>query len=92
MAACVIAGRGTQELSMTVRAISYRIPVLFLARIDSMAQKCGKSRNAIMNMMVEIGMDEVYKHFDEDEIHDLQSREKMALQESLDESTSDIKE
>ena len=52
----VIANTGTNSVKATARAISYRVPVSDLAEIDAMAAEAGKSRNAMINMLVHVGL------------------------------------
>lgn len=57
----VISGTGTHAMKAAARSISYRIPVYDLARLDAMASVAGKSRNAMLNLVVSAGLDEVWK-------------------------------
>lgn len=61
LAAAMISGTGAFGLTSTVKAISYRVPVADLAIVDAMAAKAGKSRNAMLNILVAAGIQEVSK-------------------------------
>lgn len=81
--ASLISGTGKIEVIATQRAISARIDLTTLARVDSMAQQAKKSRNEMINMLLSVGCDEVYQHLKGPVIEELQSREMVALQSSL---------
>lgn len=78
--ASIVSGTGKTRNKMVVRTITYRVSIGTLARVDSMAGKSGKSRNAMLNLLLDVGIDEVYKLFTHAEVEELQSREIMAYQ------------
>lgn len=78
--AATIFGKGVSHQQFLVRTISYRVPITTLARVDAMAQQAGKSRNTMMNMLLDVGINDVYAHFNQEEIEELQSRESLAFQ------------
>ena len=86
--AATIFGKGTSFQQHTVRSINYRVPLITLARVDAMAQQAGKSRNTMMNMLLDVGINDVYAHFNQEEIEELQSRESMAFR-ALDHGTNE---
>jgi len=88
MLAAVVIGTGEHLSVMGVKAISFRIPLNALARVDAMANKANKSRNAILNMLVDVGLEEVFRHLPEKTLEEVQSRESRAFQELLDDSSS----
>lgn len=55
----MLSGNGTHTLKATVRAVAYRCPVHLLGTVDAMAAKANKSRNAMLNLLVEAGVDAV---------------------------------
>lgn len=73
--ASLISGTSKIEVIATQRAISARIDMHTLARVDSMAQQAKKSRNEMINMLLDVACDEVYQHLQEPVIEELQSRE-----------------
>lgn len=81
--ASLVSGTGKVEVISAQRAISARIDLVTLARVDSMAQQAKKSRNEMINLLLEAACEEVYSHLETDVIVDLQSREMAALQSSL---------
>ena len=63
----------TNGLSAT-RGTSVRLPIFLLARLDAYAGVSGKTRNFIIERMLEVGMEETFKHLDDDvlqKLHDL---------------------
>lgn len=81
--AALVSGTGKIEVVAAQRAISARIDLTTLARVDALAQQGKKSRNEMINMLLDVGCDEVYHHLKTDVIAELQSREMVALQASL---------
>ena len=79
----LISGTAKTDGMSSQRAISARIDLTTLARVDSMAQQAKKSRNEMINMLLEVGCDEVYQHLEGPVVEELQSRESAALQSSL---------
>ena len=55
----------TNGLSAT-RGTSVRLPIFLLARLDAYAGVSGKTRNFIIERMLEVGMEETSKHLDDD--------------------------
>jgi len=59
MAASVVEGRGkTIEVGST-KVISVRLPVTLAAKIQGLAQKSGRTRNATISTLLEVGLEEV---------------------------------
>ena len=81
--ASIISGTGKQETIAAMRTISARIIFATLARVDAMAQKAGKSRNEMINMLLDLACNEVYNNLESHVIEELQLREMAALQASL---------
>lgn len=81
--ASLISGTGKVESVAAQRAISARIDIATLARVDSMAQQANKSRNEMLNMLLDAACAAVYDHLKTDVIEELQSREMVALEQSL---------
>jgi predicted DNA-binding protein len=80
MLAAVIAGNGEITHAGSLRGISFRMPVITIARVDAMAQKASKSRNQMLNMLLDVGIDAVYEHFTQEQIEELQDREARAYE------------
>lgn len=70
----LVAGTVEQKTRMVVRPISYRIPVIDLARIDAMAELAMKSRNAMLNAVVSAGLDEIEKELPDHVRDDVRGR------------------
>lgn len=81
--ACLISGTGEVDAIASQRAISARIDLTILARVDSMAQQAKKSRNEMINMLLNVGCDEVYQHLESPVIKELKSRESAALKSAF---------
>lgn len=75
----LINGEAKVETIASQRAISARINLMTLARVDAMAQKAGKSRNDMLNMLLDVGCEEVYQHLPSPAVEDLQARELASL-------------
>jgi predicted DNA-binding protein len=73
--AAVVAGTGISASSSVARAISYRVPVSTLSRVDALAAKSGKSRNAMLNLLVNVGLEEVFVRLSQDDFREVQSLE-----------------
>lgn len=82
--ASVVSGIAETINVESVRAVSYRVPVRLLARVDALASKSKKSRNFILSELVEIGLDETFVLLDQADIEELMSREMHNLQQLLD--------
>jgi hypothetical protein len=48
-----------------------------------MADKAGKSRNEMINLLLDVGCDAVYENFTQEQIEELQSRESFAFETLL---------
>lgn len=84
MLASVVSGSGEHISVMSVKPISFRIPLDALARVDALAGKANKSRNAMLNMLVDVGLQEVLRRLPEKTFEEIQSRENHAFQQLLD--------
>ena len=79
----LITSRGVTEVATILRPISARVELGTLARIDSMAEKAGKSRNEMINLMLDVACHAVYENFTQEQIEELQSRESLAFETLL---------
>lgn len=61
MLAALVAGTATIEVNTVLRPINYRIPLHVLASVDAMAEAAGKSRNFMLNELLELGVEAVQK-------------------------------
>ena len=90
--ASIISGTGKSSGVSSAKAISYRIPVWLLARVDAMAGQAGNSRNAMLNLLLDVGIQEVGDELPEEVFQAVQSREIGLIQQMLDEGTESISE
>lgn len=81
--AALIVSEGVADAAIPMKGISARIDLGTLARIDSMANKAGKSRNEMINLLLDVGCDAVYENFTQEQIEELQSRESFAFETLL---------
>lgn len=61
-----ISGFGTTSLNAAAKSVAYRIPVHLLVSVDAMATQANKSRNAMLNLLVKVGVEEVRKQLSDD--------------------------
>ncbi|MDO8291229.1 MAG: hypothetical protein Q7T44_18620 [Parvibaculum sp.] len=78
--ASIVSGTGKSTLKAVVHPVSYRAPVHLLARVDALAAKSGKSRNAMINLLVDVGLEEVLSRLSDDDFEEVQSREMYAAE------------
>lgn len=71
--AATIRGEPPPVESVRLHALNTRVPYGLLASIDVMCQRSGKSRNAICNELLSIGVAEVLSHFDSEHSADFQT-------------------
>lgn len=74
-AAAIVEGRGKTEYIGTTKLITIRIPMPLAVQLQAMAQKSGKSRNATIATLLEVGLEEVRERLDESTLADLQTIE-----------------
>ena len=74
-AAAIVEGRGKTEYFGTTKLITIRIPMPLAVQLQAMAQKSGKSRNATIATLLEVGLEEVRERLDETTLEDLQTIE-----------------
>lgn len=60
----IIQGTANTEALAVTRATSVRLPLSLIARLDAFAGVSGKTRNYIIDRMLEVGMEETTKHLD----------------------------
>jgi hypothetical protein len=83
MLAAVVSGSGEHLSVMAVKPISFRIRLNALVRVDALAHKANKSRNAMLNMLVDVGLEEVLARLSKETFEEVQSRESHAFQSLL---------
>lgn len=70
-AAAIVQGRGKTEYIGATKLITIRIPMPLAIQLQAMAQKSGKSRNATIETLLEVGLEEVRDRLDEATMTDL---------------------
>lgn len=88
----IVSGTATTKTVSAMKVVSYRVPVYFLAAVDAMAKKSKKSRNSMLNLLLQVGIDEVRKHLSDEVATDLLMGESDALQQLLDGSLESVEE
>lgn len=69
----MLTATGQIESTEMTKPISHRIPVHLLSVVDAMAAKSNKSRNAMINLLIDVGVYEVKKQLPEDLAKSLES-------------------
>jgi hypothetical protein len=62
-----------------------RLPVYTMAKIDAYARRAGKSRNAVVNLLCEVGLEELASRVPSDLVEELKQLQSNALGELLQE-------
>ena len=88
--AAVVAGTVKQSSIHSLKPIAYRVPVWLLARVDALAQKSGKSRNSMLNSLLEVGLDALFPLLNPADAQDVNERESAALAELMLSRSSEI--
>ena len=88
----IISGTGKNSLRASAYAVSYRVPMNLLAAVDAMAAESKKSRNAMLNLLVEVGIDEVREKLDQDVAERLMVQEAKAFSLLAGETSETIEE
>lgn len=88
--AAIIIGTGKTDSMIAMRPVSVRIDLCTLARIDAMADKSDKSRNDMINMLLDVGCESVWENLEHEQIEELLDREKYVFEKLL--STQSLRE
>lgn len=70
-AAQIVEGTGKTEYIGSTKVISVRLPVLLANRLQALAQKSGKTRNATVSMLLEVGLEEVASRLSDETCEEL---------------------
>ena len=65
MVAAVLSGSGQTSGRAVLVPLSTRVPSFLVARLDAMAAKSGKSRNSLVALVLEAGLESISSHLDE---------------------------
>ena len=71
-AAGIIEGRAKTEYMGSTKVISVRLPLTLEAEVQAFAHKSGRSRNAMISILLEVGMEEVRKHLSDETAEEIQ--------------------
>lgn len=66
--AAILSGTAKTTMTAATRAVAYRAPIHILAVVDAMAAHSGKSRNSMLNSLLQVGIDEVRENLDQIDI------------------------
>lgn len=82
-AANIIEGRGVTDYIGATKVISVRLPSILAARVQALAHKSGKTRNASVSMLLEVGLQEVVDRLSEETKAELHAIEQELLRDEL---------
>ena len=74
-AAAMVEGNAKTEYSGGTKVISVRLPVHLAVQLQALAQKMAKTRNAAVEMLLEVGLEEVRSRLSEEtckELHEIE--------------------
>jgi hypothetical protein len=80
----LVSGTAKNDLTASAKSIAHRIPVHLCASVDAMAHHSGKSRNAMINLLINVGLSEVRAELSEEVAQSLVVAESKALAALLD--------
>lgn len=72
-AAAIVEGRGKTEYIGSTKVISARLPSTLVCEIQGLAHKSGKTRNATICMLLEVGLEAVKAHLSPETLEELQA-------------------
>lgn len=76
----ILEGTGSNTRTSAVRSVAYRAPIDLLAVVDAMASHSGKSRNSMLNLLLQSGIDEVRENLSDEVIEKLSIAEAKAIE------------
>ena len=77
--ASIIEGKGNASYIGATKVISLRLPVFLEAEIQAFAHKSGKTRNGMVAMLLQTGIEQVKQHLSEEALDEIQ----LLMQERL---------
>lgn len=86
MLAAEIEGTGESFYVGSTCVITVRMPIHMAADLRALAKKSGKTRNAMVVSLLDVGFSEVRKHLNEETLQELQGLNAEAFQETLKEA------
>jgi predicted DNA-binding protein len=82
-AANIVEGRGKSSYIGVTKVISVRIPSFLAAQVQALANKSGKTRNATIATLLEVGLEEVRGRLSPETIEELEAIEQEVLQDEF---------
>lgn len=83
-AAAIVEGTAESTYIGVSKVISVRLPVVLATSVQALAHKSGKTRNAAVAMLLEVGLEEVRQRLSEDTLTELHSIEQELLRDAFD--------
>jgi predicted DNA-binding protein len=77
--AAIVEGRGENTYIGVTKVTSVRLPLHLAVKLQALAHKSGKTRNAMMVNLLEVGLEEVYQRLAPKTLEELQDLESEAL-------------
>ena len=77
--AAIVEGTAKTDYVGPSKVISVRLPSSVAARVQALAQKSGKTRNAMVSSLLEVGLEEVRKLLSEETVEELHAIEQELL-------------
>lgn len=72
--AALISGSGSSKAIAVTKQISYRAPIFHLAHVDALAAQAGKSRAAMLTLLLGVGLEEVRKQLPKKVLREVESK------------------
>ena len=82
-AAAMVAGRLKSEYVGSTKIITIRIPLPLAVKLQALAQKSGKSRNATIATLLEVAIEEVTERLDSSTVEELEAIEQELWSDEL---------
>lgn len=83
-AAAIVEGTAETTYIGSSKVISVRLPVVLAAKVQALAHKSGKTRNAAVAMLLEVGLEEVRQRLSEVTLTELNAIEQELLRDAFD--------
>jgi predicted DNA-binding protein len=77
--AAIVEGRGENSYVGVTKVTSVRLPLHLAVKLQALAHKSGKTRNAMIVNLLEVGLEEVHQRLTPKTLQELQELESEAL-------------
>lgn len=81
--AAIVEGTAKTEYIGPTKVISVRLPSSLAARVQALAQKSGKTRNAMVSSLLEVGLEEVRSLLSDETVAELHEIEQELLRDEF---------